>query len=206
MLKKIKHDDIYKVSKNFKNKNGESCQKIISTLDRKDYKQPNKISLYDKASILLYNFLNGPQKNKISSGIITNIEQVVDHNKTISTIFEIDNKKYVTASIMDNKKIGDNIEFYTNSNQESHFNFAERAIILDKSSAKKIRNNKTINKIGGCFFCIFNTFYTLLNGKNIFLSWFFFFIVFLLLVNDKFYTYNIRFINIIIGKRSFILF
>lgn len=165
MLKKIKHDDIYKVSKNFKNKNGESCQKIISTLDRKDYKQPNKISLYDKASILLYNFLNGPQKNKISSGIITNIEQVVDHNKTISTIFEIDNKKYVTASIMDNKKIGDNIEFYTNSNQESHFNFAERAIILDKSSAKKIRNNKVLNKITGYFFVFLTLSIFFLIGK-----------------------------------------
>lgn len=87
MLEKIKHNDIYKVSKNFKNKNGESCQKIISTLDLKDYKQTKRINLYDKASILLYNLFNSPQKNKISSGIITNIEQVVDHNKIISTIF-----------------------------------------------------------------------------------------------------------------------
>lgn len=165
MLKKIKHNDIYKVSKNFKNKNGESCQKIISTLDLKDYKQPNRISLYGKASILLYNLFNGPQKNKISSGIITNIEQVVDHNKTISTIFEIDNKRYVTASIMDNKKIGDNIEFYTNGNQESYFNFAERVIILDKSSAKKIRNKKTINKIGGYFFVFLTFSIFLLMGK-----------------------------------------
>ena len=165
MLKKIKHNDIYKVSKNFKNRNGESCQKIISTLDLKDYKQPNKIGLYDKASILLYNLFNSPQKNKINSGIITNIEQVVDHNKTISTIFEIDNKRYVTASIMDNKKIGDNIEFYTNGNQESYFNFAERVIILDKSSAKKIRNKKTINKIGGYFFIFLTFSIFLLMGK-----------------------------------------
>lgn len=165
MLKKIKHNDIYKVSKNFKNKNGESCQKIISTLDLKDYKKPNRISLYEKASILLCNLFNGPQKNKIRTGIITNIEQVVDHKKTISTIFEIDNKRYVTASIMDNKKIGDNIEFYTNSNQESYFNFAERVIILDKSSAKKIRNNKTINKIGGYFFVFLTLSIFFLMGK-----------------------------------------
>lgn len=165
MLEKIKHDNIYQVSKNFKNKNGENCQKIISTLDLKDDKKPNRTSLYDKASILLYNLFNGPQKNKISSGIITNIEQVIDYNKTISTIFEIDNKKYVTASIMDNKKIGDNIEFYINGNQESYFNFAERAIILDKSSAKKIRNNKTINKIGGCFFVFLTLSILFLMGK-----------------------------------------
>lgn len=166
MLKKIKHNDIYKVSKNFKNRNGESCQKIISTLDLKDYKLSNRIGVYDKASILLYNLFNGPQKNKISSGIITNIEQVVDHNKTISTIFEIGNRKYVTASIMDNKKIGDNIEFYyKNGNQESYFNFAERVIILDKSSAKKIRNKKTINKIGGYFFIFLTFSIFLLMGK-----------------------------------------
>lgn len=165
MLEKIKHDDIYQVSKNFKNKNGESCQKIISTLDLKDYKKPNRISLYEKASILLYNLFNGPQKNKIRAGIITNIEQVVDHNKIISTIFEIDNKRYVTASIMDNKKIGDNIEFYTNSNQESYFNFAERVIILDKSSAKKIRNNKALNKITGYFFVFLTLFIFFLMGK-----------------------------------------
>jgi len=165
MLKKIKHDDIYKVSKNFKNKNGESCQKIISTLDLKDYKQTKRINLYDKASILLYNLFNSPQKNKIRTGIITNIEQVVDHNKIISTIFEIDNKRYVTASIMDNKKIGDNIEFYTNSNQESYFNFAERVIILDKSSAKKIRNNKALNKIAGYFFLFLTLSIFFLMGK-----------------------------------------
>ncbi|EPP7233615.1 hypothetical protein ACTOJ1_000521 [Shigella flexneri] len=165
MLEKIKHDDIYKVSKNFKNKNGESCQKIISTLDINDHKSSRKIGFCEKASILLYNLFNGPQKNKIRTGIITNIEQVVDHNKIISTIFEIDNKRYVTASMMDNKKIGDNIEFYTNSNQESYFNFAERVIILDKSSAKKIRNNKALNKITGYFFVFLTLFIFFLMGK-----------------------------------------
>lgn len=165
MLKKIKHNDIYKVSKNFKNRNGESCQKIISTLDINDYKSSNKIGFCEKASILLYNLFNSTPKNKIRSGIIINIEKVVDYNKTISTIFEVDNKKYVTASIMENKKIRDNIEFYTNGNQESYFNFAERVIILDKSSAKKIRNNKTINKIGGYFFIFLTLFIFFLMGK-----------------------------------------
>lgn len=165
MLKKIKHNDIYKVSKNFKNRNGESCQKIISTLDINDYKSSNKIGFCEKASILLYNLFNSTPKNKIRSGIIINIEKVVDYNKTISTIFEVDNKKYVTASIMENKKIGDNIEFYTNGNQESYFNFAERVIILDKSSAKKIRNNKTINKIGGYFFIFLTLFIFFLMSK-----------------------------------------
>lgn len=165
MLKKIKHDDIYKVSKNFKNKNGESCQKIISTLDINDHKSSRKIGFCEEASILLYNLFDGPQKNKIRTGIITNIEQVVDHKKTILTIFEIDNKRYVTASIMDNKKIGDNIGFYTNSNQESYFNFAERVIILDKSSAKKIRNNKALNKITGYFFVFLTLSIFFLMGK-----------------------------------------
>ena len=64
MLEKIKHDDIYKVSKNFKNKNGESCQKIISTLDINDHKSSRKIGFCEKASILLYNLFNGPQKIK----------------------------------------------------------------------------------------------------------------------------------------------
>lgn len=165
MLKKIKHNDIYKVSKNFKNRNGESCQKIISTLDINDYKSSNKIGFCEKASILLYNLFNSTPKNKIRSGIIINIEKVVDYNKTISTILEVDNKKYVTASIMNNKKIGDNVEFYTNGNQESYFNFAERVIILDKSSAKKIRNNKTINKIGGYFFIFLTLFIFFLMSK-----------------------------------------
>lgn len=168
MLEKIKHNDIYKVSKNFKNKNGESCQKIISTLDINDHKSSRKIGFCEEASILLYNLFNGPQKNKIRTGIITNIEQVVDHKKTILTIFEIDNKRYVTASIMDNKKIGDNIEFYTNSNQESYFNFAERVIILDKSSAKKIRNNKALNKITGYFFVFLTLSIFFLMGKIFF--------------------------------------
>lgn len=153
---------MYKLKKVFKNKYGETCEKIVSALDKDECLLNEKKSLYENFSDLFYNVLfENAEMNTIKYGKIEKVETILGPDKTIVTIFEIGKQKYITDSVMCDKKADDIVEFYTNNKQESDFGFAYRAIILNKKSARKVIRKKMINKLASYFFdvLVFFTFY-----------------------------------------------
>lgn len=153
---------MYKIKKSFKNKYSESCEKIVSPLNKDEYLLSEKKSLYERFSDFFYNVLfEKAEMNTIKYGKIENVETILSPDKTIVTIFEIGKQKYITDSVMCDKKADDIVEFYTNNKQESDFGFAYRAIILNKKSARKVVRKKVINKLASYFFdgLAFFTFY-----------------------------------------------
>lgn len=132
-------ESVYKIKKRFINRYGETCEKIVSPLKETENVKKKESFLNRFFSYLLYERHEGKY---IVYGHIDKIERVVNTNQKIMTIFYIENKKYITSSIIDDDMEGNIMEFYGHRKQDPEFDFAEQVVLLNKRTINnmKIRN------------------------------------------------------------------